>query len=124
MASSRVLATLPGDSKPVFNPYTLFPSVPTLPRAQVVEVASGRVLATLPGDSEPVTALAWSPCGRRAYTASRSLQQRAWDIAPLVAAGRAAAEAAAVAGPDALPGARVLRVPGALLGILRCRNVT
>ena len=68
-------------------------------------MASGRVLATLPGDSEPVTALAWSPCGRRAYTASRSLQQRAWDVAPLVATGRAAAEAAAAAGADALPGA-------------------
>lgn len=76
------------------------------PSVQVVEVASGRVLATLPGDSEPVTALAWSPSGRRMYTASRSLQQRAWDVAPLVAAGRQAAEAAAAAGPDTLPGAR------------------
>jgi WD40 repeat protein len=31
-------------------------------------------------DSEPVTALAYSPDGSRIYTASRSLQQRAWDV--------------------------------------------
>lgn len=66
---------------------------------QVVEVASGRVVATLPGDSEPVTALAWSPSGRRLYSASRSLQQHAWDAAALVAADRVAAEEAAAASP-------------------------
>lgn len=33
-------------------------------------------------DSEPVTALAYSPDGSRIYTASRSLQQRAWDVDP------------------------------------------
>ena len=65
----------------------------------MVEVASGRVVATLPGDSEPVTALAWSPSGRRLYSASRSLQQHAWDAAALIAAGREAAEEAAAAGP-------------------------
>jgi len=84
------------------------------PRAQVVEVASGRVLVTLPGDSEPVTALAWSPSGRRLYSASRSLQQRAWDAAAAVAAGREAA--AAGAGPDA--GA----APGLLSHALRKRR--
>jgi len=31
-------------------------------------------------DSEPITAVAWSPDGRSVYTASRSLQQKRWDI--------------------------------------------
>ncbi len=32
-------------------------------------------------DEEPVTALAWAPDGKHLHTASRSLQQKVWDIA-------------------------------------------
>ena len=31
-------------------------------------------------DSEPITAVAWSPDGGSLYTASRSLQQKRWDV--------------------------------------------
>jgi U3 small nucleolar RNA-associated protein 13 len=48
--------------------------------AQIVNVETGAVLATLAGDTEPVTALAWSPSGSRLYSASRSLQQRCWEV--------------------------------------------
>ena len=47
---------------------------------QIVNVETGAVVATLPGDTEPVTALAWSPSGSRLYSASRSLQQRCWEV--------------------------------------------
>ena len=47
---------------------------------QLVDAASGEVKATLPGDTEPVTALAFSPSGKRLYSASRSLQQQCWDV--------------------------------------------
>lgn len=49
-------------------------------RLQLVDAASGELRATLPGDSEPVTALAFSPSGKRLYSASRSLQQQCWDV--------------------------------------------
>lgn len=45
-----------------------------------MDAASGEVRATLPGDTEPVTALAFSPSGKRLYSASRSLQQQCWDV--------------------------------------------
>ena len=47
---------------------------------QLVDAASGEVKGTLPGDTEPVTALAFSPSGKRLYSASRSLQQQCWDV--------------------------------------------
>ena len=47
---------------------------------QLVDAASGEVKATLPGDTEPMTALAFSPSGKRLYSASRSLQQQCWDV--------------------------------------------
>ncbi|CAK0748051.1 hypothetical protein CVIRNUC_001810 [Coccomyxa viridis] len=47
---------------------------------KLVDAASGEVKATLPGDTEPVTALAFSPSGKRLYSASRSLQQQCWDV--------------------------------------------
>ena len=31
-------------------------------------------------DSEPITAVAWSSDGGSVYTASRSLQQKRWDV--------------------------------------------
>ena len=47
---------------------------------QIVDAVSGAVLVTLSGDLEPVTALVYGPDGGRIYTASRSLQQRCWDL--------------------------------------------
>ncbi len=48
--------------------------------AQLVDPATGSVTSTLPGDTEAVTALAFSPSGTRLYSASRSLQQKCWDV--------------------------------------------
>ena len=48
--------------------------------AQIVDAVSGAVVVTLSGDLEPVTALVYGPDGGRIYTASRSLQQRCWDL--------------------------------------------
>ena len=48
---------------------------------QIMDVATGAVTATLTLDTESVTALAWSPAGGRLYGASRSLQQRCWEVA-------------------------------------------
>lgn len=52
---------------------------------QLVDPVSGSVTSTLAGDTEPVTALAFSPSGNRLYSASRSLQQRCWDVSNDVA---------------------------------------
>lgn len=48
---------------------------------QLVDPATSSLLSTLAGDTEPVTALAFSPSGTRLYSASRSLQQKCWDVA-------------------------------------------
>jgi U3 small nucleolar RNA-associated protein 13 len=47
---------------------------------QLMDASSGSVTSTLAGDTEPVTALAFCPSGNRLYGASRSLQQRCWDV--------------------------------------------